>query len=91
MNLTYDEKAKLHYEKNLERMRTYVKNNKDKMCENSKKQYQKIKQDPEKYKLHLEKRRLQYKNREAKRQEAKRQEVVDDEIDFGNVEIIKLT
>jgi hypothetical protein len=66
-NMTYDDKAKLMYEKHLERMRNYSKNHREKTRETSKKIYQKIKEDPQKYKLYLEKRRNQYHARKQKK------------------------
>lgn len=66
-NTTYDDKAKMMYEKHLERMRNYSKNNREKTRETSKKQYQKIKEDPEKYKLYLERRKKEYHARKEKK------------------------
>lgn len=66
-SMTYDDKAKLMYEKHLERMRNYSKNHKEKARETAKKQYQKIKEDPEKYKLYLERRKKEYHARKQKK------------------------
>jgi hypothetical protein len=66
-NLNYDDKAKIMYERHLERMRTYSRNHRDKTRETSKKQYQQIKDDPEKYKLYLERRKKEYHTRKAKK------------------------
>lgn len=77
-NMTYDEKAKMMYERHLERMRNYSKNNREKTRETSKKQFQKIRQDPEKYKLYLEKRKKEYYARKAKK--AIKNENVTDEV-----------
>lgn len=66
-NITYDDKAKIMYEKHLERMRNYSKNNREKTRDTAKKVYQKIKEDPEKYKLYLERRRNEYHARKQKK------------------------
>lgn len=66
-NSTYDDKAKVMYERHLERMRNYSKNHREKTRETSKKQYQQIKEDPEKYKLYLERRKKEYHARKAKK------------------------
>lgn len=67
-NTTYDDKAKVMYEKHLERMRNYSKNHREKTRETAKKQYQKIKEDPEKYKLYLERRKKEYHARKQKKE-----------------------
>jgi len=92
-NLSYDEKSKMMYERHLERMRNYSKNHRDKTRETSKKQYQQIKDDPEKYKLYLERRKKEYHARKAKKIQQKENEKInevpvqiiennDDEIEF---------
>lgn len=66
-NSSYDDKAKLMYERHLERMRNYSKNHREQTRETSKKQYQQIKENPEKYKLYLERRKKEYHARKAKK------------------------
>lgn len=66
-DMMFDEKATIFYQKHLERMRTYSKNHREKTRETAKKAYQTIKNDPEKYKLYLERRRIEYKNRKEKK------------------------
>ena len=57
------EKAKVYYEKHLKYMRNYNKNHKNVINDRAKKYYQKIKEDPEKYKLYLERRKNNYKRK----------------------------
>lgn len=63
------EKAKSYYEKHLEYMRNYNKNHRDITNERAKKYYQKLKEDPDKYKLYLEKRRNKYKIKRVKQEQ----------------------
>lgn len=88
-NSSYDDKAKLMYERHLERMRNYSKNHREQTRETSKKQYQKIKEDPEKYKLYLEKRRKEYHARKAKKAQQVIPIVVDEKVDEVTIQIIE--
>lgn len=89
-NSTYDDKAKVMYERHLERMRNYSKNHREKTRETSKKQYQQIKEDPEKYKLYLERRKKEYHARKAKKIQQKAIPiVVDEKVDEVTIQIIE--
>ena len=85
-NMTYDDKAKVMYEKHLERMRNYSKNHREKTRETAKKQYQKIREDPEKYKLYLERRKKEYHIRKQKKEREATYEVVQ-KIDTDEVQV----
>lgn len=54
------EKAAVFYEKHLQRVRKYNEENRDKINEAMKSNYKKIKNDEQKYKEYLEKKRIQY-------------------------------
>ena len=54
------EKATVFYEKHLQRVRKYNEENRDKINEAMKSNYKKIKNDEQKYKEYLEKKRTQY-------------------------------
>jgi hypothetical protein len=54
-------KAEKFYLKHLERMKNYNKEHADVIRARAREQFKKIKEDPEKYKLYLEKKRKRYK------------------------------
>lgn len=80
-----EEKAKVYYEKHLQYMRTYNKNHRDITNERAKKYYQKLKEDPDKYKSYLEKRRNKYKIKKAKQDEEERAQEPESEITCAEI------
>lgn len=63
---TQKTKAEIYYEKQLARIRSYNERNRDKLNEKSKAYFQKIKNDPERYKAYLFKKHIEYYNRIGK-------------------------
>jgi hypothetical protein len=55
-----------NHEKQMERVRKYNENHRQEMSDRSKAYFQKIKADPEKYKLYLEKKKISYKEKNPK-------------------------
>ena len=76
------------YKKQLVHMRNYNKRNSEVINKRSREYFQKIKADPEKYKLYLEKKKDYYILKKKKKNDTESETEIDSETDIGDESVV---